>query len=698
MHGERIPKRHPQSVGDDLGRIVFRFDQNRELVSADAGQRVGRPDASPEPVGDGAQQFVTRGMAELIVDLLEVVEVDEDEHESPVVHRLVESLAEHQPVGQSGERIVVDLMCQAALGHEQLQRQQPLRAHRHHLPCRDEHDHRHPDVDGRRRQTTFDQHVEGAQHHDPQEPDVGQHRLHPVHDVFAAGVRRLRAQFEQGERDHQRSEDGPDATPQISVLDADRPQVGDQSVGRRNQHHAAREQQEVRAVETSTRVRHHHEHRHHDDGELQQRVGQHDRRVLRARQHGAVHHALAGEYDQDGERRSGHQSIERGHGCDVAQGTLLAAVKRVARPRHQHHGSEGQDGRKEVRRDASGRRGVGAVGGAAQPPDHLADQPARHRGDDQQSPPPRDAPHPARDDDGTHQRTDSDARLQCRGDPLGHVVPVQCQRVRPCEHGDDGKQPEPHVATPDRHGSPVRDSADDEFILPWAAQHQTPFRPDRDQPGKRATSQPATGKRSRRANANPTEHLARRHHRLRTTRCGCGRGSRGILDRVSARPGCEPVTIGASCSQSPRRGASRDTRTGRSSGIPCTTRSSARDGAPIDEPVEEVEPDYRFTLANERTFLAWIRTALALIAGGVALVQLVPRFGITGGRHGLSVFLVAVGGLLAALAMRRWQRVQTAMRRNADLPTSRLPVILTGALLTMTILLLALMFIAPPGR
>ena len=36
------------------------------------------------------------------------------------------------------------------------------------------------------------------------------------------------------------------------------------------------------------------------------------------------------------------------------------------------------------------------------------------------------------------------------------------------------------------------------------------------------------------------------------------------------------------------------------------------------------EPDYRFTLANERTFLAWIRTALALIAGGVALVQLVP--------------------------------------------------------------------------
>ena len=28
------------------------------------------------------------------------------------------------------------------------------------------------------------------------------------------------------------------------------------------------------------------------------------------------------------------------------------------------------------------------------------------------------------------------------------------------------------------------------------------------------------------------------------------------------------------------------------------------------------EPDYRFTLANERTFLAWVRTALGLLAGG----------------------------------------------------------------------------------
>ena len=37
-------------------------------------------------------------------------------------------------------------------------------------------------------------------------------------------------------------------------------------------------------------------------------------------------------------------------------------------------------------------------------------------------------------------------------------------------------------------------------------------------------------------------------------------------------------------------------------------------------------PDYRFSLANERTFLAWIRTALGFLAAGVGLDQLAPQF------------------------------------------------------------------------
>jgi putative membrane protein len=113
----------------------------------------------------------------------------------------------------------------------------------------------------------------------------------------------------------------------------------------------------------------------------------------------------------------------------------------------------------------------------------------------------------------------------------------------------------------------------------------------------------------------------------------------------------------------------------------------------VTEPGQE--PDYRFTLANERTFLAWIRTSLALIAGGVALVQLVPSFGIPGVRHGLSVFLVFIGGVLAMLSVRRWQQVQDAMVRERDLPRSRLPMALGIALLAVTVLLLVLLIFEP---
>ena len=52
-----------------------------------------------------------------------------------------------------------------------------------------------------------------------------------------------------------------------------------------------------------------------------------------------------------------------------------------------------------------------------------------------------------------------------------------------------------------------------------------------------------------------------------------------------------------------------------------TTREDGR-AAP------EFEPDYRFTLANERTFLAWERTALGLLAAAVAVVQLVPELAV----------------------------------------------------------------------
>ncbi|OPX08421.1 YidH family protein [Mycobacterium sp. AT1] len=108
------------------------------------------------------------------------------------------------------------------------------------------------------------------------------------------------------------------------------------------------------------------------------------------------------------------------------------------------------------------------------------------------------------------------------------------------------------------------------------------------------------------------------------------------------------------------------------------------------------EPDYRFTLANERTFLAWIRTALALIAGGVAVAQLLPPFPVSWGRHGLATLLVAAGALMAVASVRRWQQVQRAMREDDVLPPTRLPVALTVFLLVTCVAVLVMILLSQP--
>src|ERR1700691_4572295 len=86
------------------------------------------------------------------------------------------------------------------------------------------------------------------------------------------------------------------------------------------------------------------------------------------------------------------------------------------------------------------------------------------------------------------------------------------------------------------------------------------------------------------------------------------------------------------------------------------------------------EPDPRFTFANERTFLAWSRTALALVVAGRALVELLPPFpGVPAGRHLLGVPLIALGAVLAVAAYIEWVRNQRALRRGEPMPTSIIP-------------------------
>jgi putative membrane protein len=88
------------------------------------------------------------------------------------------------------------------------------------------------------------------------------------------------------------------------------------------------------------------------------------------------------------------------------------------------------------------------------------------------------------------------------------------------------------------------------------------------------------------------------------------------------------------------------------------------------------DPDYRFSLANERTFLAWIRTALALVAGGLAATQLLPELRLAFAREAIGTGLVGLGTVLAVAALRRWSVNEEAMRLERPIPPSRLPAVL----------------------
>ena len=80
------------------------------------------------------------------------------------------------------------------------------------------------------------------------------------------------------------------------------------------------------------------------------------------------------------------------------------------------------------------------------------------------------------------------------------------------------------------------------------------------------------------------------------------------------------------------------------------------------------EPDPRFTLANERTYLAWVLTSLALIAGGVALRSLRPVSMSIERSHAISIVLIVSGVLLSWSSLGRWLSVELALRRGRPLP------------------------------
>ncbi|WP_250001863.1 YidH family protein [Actinoplanes sp. M2I2] len=87
-------------------------------------------------------------------------------------------------------------------------------------------------------------------------------------------------------------------------------------------------------------------------------------------------------------------------------------------------------------------------------------------------------------------------------------------------------------------------------------------------------------------------------------------------------------------------------------------------------------PDYRFSLANERTFLAWIRTGLALIAGGLGCAQFLPPLPVAHLREIIAVALLVLGAVVALRAVHHWASTERAMRLGEELPASKFPAFL----------------------
>lgn len=99
------------------------------------------------------------------------------------------------------------------------------------------------------------------------------------------------------------------------------------------------------------------------------------------------------------------------------------------------------------------------------------------------------------------------------------------------------------------------------------------------------------------------------------------------------------------------------------------------------------------SLAAERTYLAYLRTGLGLIAAGVAVAAAFPEAGALLPRRVIGVVLVLTGSLVSREAVRRYRAVQAAMRRGEPLPRASLTQALSWVLVVVGLAAAALVIV-----
>lgn len=113
--------------------------------------------------------------------------------------------------------------------------------------------------------------------------------------------------------------------------------------------------------------------------------------------------------------------------------------------------------------------------------------------------------------------------------------------------------------------------------------------------------------------------------------------------------------------------------------------------AMAEQHTNDLDPDVRFLLANERTLLAWVRTGLTLQAGGFAIVHLAEK---TPGNIATGLTAILLGGILAIIGYRRFKEADRAIRQHRLPPAGRGPAAQVIAVVAAAVLLALTQLIA----
>ncbi|KHL18937.1 putative membrane protein [Mumia flava] len=105
------------------------------------------------------------------------------------------------------------------------------------------------------------------------------------------------------------------------------------------------------------------------------------------------------------------------------------------------------------------------------------------------------------------------------------------------------------------------------------------------------------------------------------------------------------------------------------------------------------KPDQRFVLANERTYLAYIRTAIALVVGGAATLHLEDLLGSVAVTRAVGAVILLTGIATVVVGYRRWRDNDRAIAADEPLRPTVTPFALAAEIIVIAFVVAVLSLI-----